>query len=379
MRGVSLAGAEFGQTMPGVHGIDYVYPGQDSVDYFRSKDMNVIRLPFRWERLQPVENAAFNAAELSRLTGFVNATTAKGLRVILDVHNYARYFNKLIGSAQLPHASFADFCHRLGLVFHDNPRVIFGLMNEPHDMPTEQWVVAANAGIAALRNSGANQLVLVCGNAWSGGWSWSSNWYGTPNSVAMLGITDPAGHFAFEIHQYLDADSSGTSGTAVSPTIGSERLAGVTSWLRANGRRGFLGEFGGGTDGVSLAAVNDMLSFLGQNSDVWLGWSWWAAGPWWPSNYPFLIEPTSQGADRPQMATLLNHLPVIAPPVAYDRPNQLLRFFSSPGHHYQTMASENLTGWQPLGTPQTGTGIEMTIPAPNQGAARFFRIAVTRP
>jgi hypothetical protein len=79
------------------------------------------------------------------------------------------------------------------------------------------------------------------------------------------------------------------------------------------------------------------------------------------------------------MAILLNHLPVIPPPVIYDRPNQSLGFLSSPGHTYRTLVSGNLDGWQPLGTPQTGTGGPMTIPAPKGGEARFFRIEVVRP
>jgi endoglucanase len=380
LRGVSLAGAEFGNTFPGVHGVDYSYPGQEEVDYFRSKDMNVIRLPFRWERLQPVENGGFDAAELARLKGFVDATTAKRVRVILDVHNYARHFDRVIGSPELPNSAFADFCSRLGSEFGGNPLVIYGLMNEPNNMPTEQWVSAANAGIAALRGAGAGQMVLVCGNAWSGGWSWSQGWYGTPNSVAMLGITDPAENFAFEIHQYLDSDSSGTSATAVSATVGSERLAGVTSWLREHGKRGFLGEFGAGTDPVSLAAVDDLLEFLGENDDVWLGWTWWAGGPWWPSNYPFLLRPTAQGADRPQMAVLLEYLPILVPAVSYDRPNQRLEFLSSPGHHYRTWVSGTLGGgWQALGSSVEGTGGGMFLPAPDDGPARFYRVEVTRP
>src|SRR5262245_14947866 len=90
--GVNLAGAEFGSTVPGTFGSDYIYPNQGEVDYFRGKGMNLIRLPFRWERLQQTTNANFNGPELNRLHTFVSATTAKGVYVILDPHNYARYY-----------------------------------------------------------------------------------------------------------------------------------------------------------------------------------------------------------------------------------------------------------------------------------------------
>lgn len=73
------------------------------------------------------------------------------------------------------------------------------------------------------------------------------------------------------MHQYLDSDGSGTSGTCVSSTIGSERLADATDWLRSNGKKGLIGEFAGGVNDVCEAAVKDMLAFLDDNSDVWEG------------------------------------------------------------------------------------------------------------
>jgi len=39
---------------------------------------------------------------------------------------------------------------------------------------------------------------------------------------------------------------------------------------------------------------------------VWIGFTWWAAGPWW-GEYMFTLEP-KQGVDRPQMRLLLPYL-----------------------------------------------------------------------
>lgn len=110
-------------------------------------------------------------------------------------------------------------------------------------MPTEQWATAANEAIAAIRQTGAENLILVPGNAWTGAHSWNQSWYGTPNATVMLSIVDPGNNFAFETHQYLDEDSSGQSSTIISETIGQGRLVEFTDWLHANDRRGFLGEF----------------------------------------------------------------------------------------------------------------------------------------
>ena len=323
------AGAEFGESsLPGTYNTHYTYPRSNEVNYFLEKGMNTFRVPFRWERLQTAQNTAFNAAELGRLKTFVNYATSQGAHVVLDPHNYARYYGAVVGSAALPNASLADFWTRLSNEFKTNERVIFGLMNEPNTMPTEQWRDAANAAISAIRNTGATNLILVSGNAWTGAHSWSQDWYGTPNATVMLSITDPSNNFAFDVHQYLDSDSSGTSAQIVSQAIGRDRLTGFTSWLRTNNRRGFLGEFavansqiGDGGNQIGDEAIHQMLGYIGANHDVWLGWTWWSAGPWW-GNYMFSLEPTNLGqpnqADRPALAVLQQHLASQSPMLAGD-------------------------------------------------------------
>ncbi len=313
-RGVNLSGAEFGaQNLPGTFGTDYIYPdptyatGYTSADYFIGKGMTMFRLPFLWERLQRSLNSAFDATELARLDTTVADLTGKGAYVVLDPQNFARYNGNLIGSTQVPDSAFADFWSRLATHFASNDHVIFGLMNEPHDMPTEQWRDAANAALAAIRTAGATNLVTVPGNAYTGAWSWSQSFYGTANATVMLTITDPGNHMAFEVHQYLDADYSGTSSTCQSTTIGADSLAGFTAWLRANGKQGILAELGGGANATCETAIDGMLSHIDANSDVYLGWSWWSAGPWWPTSYFLLLEPQN-GGDAPQMATLAAHL-----------------------------------------------------------------------
>jgi hypothetical protein len=144
----------------------------------------------------------------------------------------------------------------------------------------------------------------------------------------MLSITDPGNNFAFDVHQYLDNDSSGTTSQIVSSTIGRERLVQFTNWLHTHKRRGFLGEFavansriGNGGTQIGDEAIHEMLDFIEANGDVWLGWTWWAAGPWW-GNYMFSLEPTNLGqpsqADRPAMAVLQQHEASQTPELASD-------------------------------------------------------------
>jgi endoglucanase len=84
--GVNLAGAEFGEgVLPGTHGRHYVYPSKSEVDHFLARGLRTIRLPFRWERLQPKLSSSFASAELSRLDDLVRYVTGRGGYIILDV------------------------------------------------------------------------------------------------------------------------------------------------------------------------------------------------------------------------------------------------------------------------------------------------------
>lgn len=308
-RGISLAGAEFGEKhLPGELGRHFTYPSVESTAYYQRRGMNLMRLPFRWERLQPRLGQDFDAAELARLRAFVDGTTARGLSVLLDPHNYAAWHDQRIGTPGVPFSAFADFWRRLALQFKDNPRVQFGLMNEPHSMPTETWADAAQAAVNAIRATGALNLILLPGNGWTGAWSWHiGTWYGTPNADVMGRVRDPADRMLLEVHQYFDKDGSGSHRECVSTTVGVERLVRFTEWLRQNGRRAVLGELGGADNPTCAAAVKGALDHLHAHRDVWAGWLWWAGGPWW-GDYFMSLEPAAPGEDKPQMRWLAPYL-----------------------------------------------------------------------
>lgn len=302
MRGINIAGAEFGEAIPGREGTDYKFPTTGSIDYYLSKGMNTVRVGFKWERLQPTAQGEFDATYFAKLDEVVSYAASKGAHVILNPHNFARYFGTPVGSAEVPNEVFADLWKRLATHYAGSPNVMFNLVNEPRDMPTMQWVGAANAAIAAIRGAGARNVIHAPGNNWTGAHSWFSTQGGVSNAEGMLQITDPIDNTLFEVHQYLDANSGGGSGACVSETIGSERLVKWVGWLREHGKKGFIGEFAGRNDATCKAAVDDMLTYMHENSDVISGWLWWAGGPGW-GEYVFTLEP-SNGQDRPQMAWL---------------------------------------------------------------------------
>ncbi len=92
------------------------------------------------------------------------------------------------------------------------------------------------------------------------------------------------------MHQYLDSDGSGTSEACVSSSIGKERIAAATQWLKDNGKRGIIGETAGGVNSQCIAALQGMLQSMVDNSDVWTGVLFWAAGDWW-GDYMYSFQP----------------------------------------------------------------------------------------
>ncbi|MFC7738414.1 cellulase family glycosylhydrolase, partial [Roseomonas sp. GCM10028921] len=298
--GVNLASGAFGPH--GSHGVidkDYTYAGNEYVDYYASFGLNVIRLGFTWERIQDGLFGELYELDLKKIQSTVEYAKSKGLAVILDMHNYGYAFGGLVGKSPTTNEAFADVWSKIADAFKQNDNVIFGLMNEPFQHSATEWLVSANSAIASIRDTGASQKILVPGSYWTGAHSWISS---DNDTVVGEGVVDPLKNFAFEVHQYLDADSSGTTTQIQSTDIGVERLKGVTEWAEAEGVQLFLGEIGVGADPVSLTAFENTLEYMEQHNTAWLGVSYWAGGPWW-GDYNFSIEP-SNGVDKPQIGIL---------------------------------------------------------------------------
>ena len=323
-RGVNLAGAEFGDTkIPGVMNTDYTYNSEGSFRYFAAKSLTLIRVPIRWERIQPVLGGPLDSTNLNALKRNITWAKTNGAKVIIDPHNYGRYKineggvlkeyvidNPYDSVVKVSSADFQDLWVRLSNEFKAEPAVYaYDLMNEPHDMGKADWKAISQAALTAIRNNGDNKLVMVPGDAWSAAHRWPSVHGPT------TWISDPANNFMYEAHQYFDNDNSGTykrtydQELAAEPnlaTLGQTRVAQFVDWCNSNGVRGFLGEFGvPNTDPRWLTVLDNFLSALdAAGFDA----AYWAAGEWW-GNYALSVQPqSSYTIERPQLWTLLRHL-----------------------------------------------------------------------
>ncbi len=266
--GVSLAGAEFATERadfsnqnPGVYGRDYQYPQRHTIDYFAAQGLGLLRVPFRWERMQPRLFAPLDAAELARLREVVRFAGETGAAVVLDLHNYGRYRlaqkaargpSSSTKSSTVPYPfrarRLADFSRRLATEFAGNATVVgLGLMNEPHDMKSSDWKGISQAAVDALREANREAYVVVPGDGWS-----SAERFEDRNGPRPW-IRDPARRVVYEAHLYFDADGSGKYALGYAdelrddaqlPLRGVLRLRGFLAWCRRNQVAGFLGEFG---------------------------------------------------------------------------------------------------------------------------------------
>jgi endoglucanase len=326
-RGVNLCGAEFGtgrdfcNENPGRLGREYTYNSERSVAYFAEHGISLIRLPFRWERIQPRLGMPLDPAELERLKLFLHWARRHGATVILDPHNYGRYRirrngrvvdavidQEIGGSAPVTRRHFADLWNRLSAAFGDDPAVeAYGLMNEPHDMGRSDWKAISQAAVDAIRRRGDRKLILVPGDRYS-----NSEQFAKINGRTAW-INDPAGRVAYEAHCYFDSDFSGSYRMSYDAELardqdlehrGSRRIRPFIDWCSANRVQGFVGEFGlPGSDPHWLTVLADFLRAIDQAG---MEGCWWAAGEWWPPNYPLLLQPRDQfRRPAPQLETLL--------------------------------------------------------------------------
>ena len=217
-RGVNVAGADFGDASgqsPGVYGVDYNFDPPATYQYLGSRKLNLVRIPFRWERIQTKLMGDLDSGMLGHMKEAVAAARKAGLYVVLDMHNYASYAPQAgvtykIGTEQLPYAAFVDVWRKISLAFKDEPGVYYGLMNEPVDIPAQQglkpaqvWEKASQMAVDAIRQNGDTKTIMVAGYFWSSAVRW-------PENHPKAWIKDSANNFRYEAHHYFDSDNSGT-------------------------------------------------------------------------------------------------------------------------------------------------------------------------
>ncbi|RYZ01149.1 MAG: twin-arginine translocation pathway signal protein, partial [Comamonadaceae bacterium] len=242
----------------------------------------------------------FHAAYAQWITDVLDAHAAVGATCILDLHNYCRYrdfrygadgnvpglqrpspahraytedpnatFDRIFAlapGATLTQAHFTDFWTRAARRWKDHPGLAgYGLMNEPHDLPKPGqvtasdgggedlaiWPAYAKAAVEAIRRVDPKGTIYVGGNEWSSAMSLADRNPGFPLAGDNL---------VYEVHLYLDANSSGHSfdyeserrkgysaglgKRPIGPDTGEQRLDKAVRWAAKHDARLALTETG---------------------------------------------------------------------------------------------------------------------------------------
>lgn len=312
--GVNIAGGAFGGG--GFWQLD------QSTDYYHGGGMKSLRLAFKWEEMQTSLNATISPTIVAHTDAIIAHATGLGMTVILDCHNgNAVYGGLSIGAAGGPTmANLVNLWGQLATRYASNPLVGFDLMNEPGGPLTlAQWYSGMQDCITAIRATGAAGLILIPSYGAS---SSPTHFVYDGNAVAFLaqGFTDS--NCALTNHIYLDAGGGG-SGSDAARYTGRNRCRTVIGWCRQHNVKFWLGEIGvsnSPNQPWGVLELGDMIAFLKQSNDVCLGYTYWAGGPAWVSNYFYLMEPVNPGntglggwgatpyGERPQMGMMRMYL-----------------------------------------------------------------------
>jgi len=296
--GLNTAGWDFGVGTDGsLAAGSGVAPPPDQFAHFASQGVNIFRIPFAWQLMTPTVGGDIDEGWFSKYNATVQAarTSSTNPYVIVDVHNYARWNGGIVNQGGPSNDQFADFWGKVAGQFKDDDHIIFGVMNEPHDLDVPTWTQSVQAAINAIRSAGANsQYILMPGSSYS-----SAGALPTEAGPALVKLTDPAGgveKLLFDVHYYLDSDSSGTHTDCTKNGV--DDLTSLVNFLKSNGnRQAILSETGGGSTSSCETDLNQELAYVKNNADTIVGFTAWAAGAF-DTSYNLSLTPNADGSDQ---------------------------------------------------------------------------------
>ncbi|KAH9948197.1 glycoside hydrolase superfamily [Amylocystis lapponica] len=295
--GVNTAGYDFSVATDGTYSGTFAVPPSYEYAHFSGEGANLYRIPFAWQLMTPTLGGDINTTFFDQYNTTVQQALASSSTAyaIVDLHNYARWNGDIIGQGGPTNAQYASIWTQLADLYGSNDRLIFGLMNEPHDLDVPTWAESVQYVVNAVRSAGATNYLLLPGSNYT-----SAAAMPTVAGPYLVNITDPlggTGKLLLDVHQYLDSDNSGTHSTCV--TNNTEVLSTFVTFLTANGnRQAILSETGGGNTASCETDLGQELAYVKSAYPSLVGFSVWAAGAF-DTSYVLSVTPDTNGTDQP--------------------------------------------------------------------------------
>lgn len=169
-----------------------------------------------------------------------------GAHCMIDLHNFARYDDGIIGQGGPTDDEFADLWSQIATKYASKDKVVFGLMNEPHDLDMKLWADSCQAAVTVIRNAGAGkQMILLPGTNFTN----AETFVSTGSAELLAAVENPDGTkdgLLLDLHKYLDINNSGTHSECTSDNV--EAFKTIATWLRKNKRTAMISETGASMD-----------------------------------------------------------------------------------------------------------------------------------
>lgn len=300
--GVAMAGIDFGCDIDGSCPIEKVQVpiaslgGADSagqMKHFVEDDgMNTFRLSMTWQYITAGRpSAKLDKVNWANFDKLVRACLETGAHCMLDLHNFARH-DGIIGQGGPSDQVFAALWAQIATYYAGEDRIIFGLMNEPHDLDVRLWASSCQAAVTAIRKAGAtSQIILLPGTNFAS----AETFVSSGSADALAAVTNPDGstdNLLMDIHKYLDANNSGSLTKCTTNNVAAFKA--LSDWLRKNKRLAMISETGASMDPTCMAKFCEQNEFIAKNDDVLVGFVAWAAGGF-DSTYLLTLAPSKSG------------------------------------------------------------------------------------
>ncbi|ODA76861.1 hypothetical protein RJ55_07377 [Drechmeria coniospora] len=267
--------------------------GEGQMKHFVEDDgLNMFRLPITWQyAVKGKRGRKLDAVQFGVYDRLMQACLDTGAYCIIDLHNFARYDGAIIGQSGpdgITDDHFTALWAEMATKYAADERVVFGLMNEPHDVDIEIWAQTCQKAVTAIREAGAEKhLILLPGSNFSSAETFVSG----GSAKCLAAITNPDGStdgLLMDLHKYLDINNSGSFRECTTDNVAA--FQSVATWLRKNKRQAIVSETGASTDPTCMTKFCAQNQFIADNTDVFVGFVGWAAGSF-DSTYTLTLTP----------------------------------------------------------------------------------------